>query len=31
MGKRDIITKDYMKDNKIFADAFNFLIYGEGR
>ena len=28
MGKRDIITKDYMKDNKIFADAFNFLIYG---
>ncbi len=28
MGKKDIVTKDYMKDNEVFADAFNFLVYG---
>jgi hypothetical protein len=28
MGKTDTITKKYMKDNRIFADAFNYLIYG---
>lgn len=27
MGKKDIITKDYIKGNEVFADAFNFLIY----
>jgi hypothetical protein len=27
MGKTDTITKKYMKDNRIFADAFNYLIY----
>lgn len=28
MGKADIITKQYMQDNAVFADAFNFLLYG---
>ena len=28
MGKIDTITKDYMKNNSVFADAFNYLIYG---
>ncbi len=28
MGKIDTITKDYMKKNSIFADAFNYFIYG---
>lgn len=28
MSTKDTITKNYMKDNAIFADAFNFLIYG---
>jgi hypothetical protein len=27
MGKKDTVTKDYIKDNKVFADAFNYLIY----
>ena len=27
MGKIDTITKDYMKDNVVFADAFNYFIY----
>lgn len=27
MGLADTTTKDYMKDNKIFADAFNYLLY----
>lgn len=31
MGKKDIITKDYMNDEEVFADAFNFLIYGGKR
>lgn len=30
MGRKDTVTKDYMKDNEVFADAFNFLLY-EGR
>ena len=28
MGKADTITKDYMKKNGVFADAFNYFIYG---
>jgi len=28
VGKADIITKKYMADNNVFADAFNYLIYG---
>ena len=28
MSRKDTITKEYMKDTKVFADAFNFLIYG---
>jgi len=28
MGKKDTITKNYTKDARIFADAFNYLIYG---
>ena len=27
LGKIDTITKDYMKDNAVFADAFNYFIY----
>ena len=27
MGKKDTLTKDYMKDAPVFADAFNHLIY----
>ncbi len=27
MGSKDMVTKEYMADNRIFADAFNFLIY----
>ena len=27
MGKQDIITKDYLNDPRIFADAFNFYLY----
>ena len=27
MGSVDIITKDYMKDNSVFADAFNYFLY----
>lgn len=30
MSRIDIITKEYMRENAIFADAFNFLIY-QGR
>lgn len=30
MGKKDTITKDYMKDNAVFADVFNHLMY-EGK
>ncbi|MDO5411839.1 MAG: transposase [Lachnospiraceae bacterium] len=28
MGKQDTVTKDYLKNTKVFADAFNFFIYG---
>lgn len=27
MGVKDIVTKDYTDDNRIFADAFNLLVY----
>lgn len=27
MGKADIITKQYLTDNSVFADAFNFFLY----
>lgn len=30
VGKKDTITKDYMKDNAVFADVFNHLMY-EGK
>ena len=30
MGSADTITKEYMRDNAVFADAFNYLIY-DGR
>lgn len=29
MGKADTLTKAYMQDTDVFADAFNYLIYGE--
>ena len=28
LGRKDTVTKDYMKQNTIFADAFNYYIYG---
>ena len=28
MGEKDTITKDYMNDPYIFADAFNYFLYG---
>ena len=28
MGRKDTVTKDYMKQNVIFADVFNYYIYG---
>ena len=27
MGKKDTITKNYMKENRVFADTFNYLLY----
>ena len=27
MGTVDIVTKEYMRENAVFADAFNYLIY----
>ena len=27
MAEKDIVTKEYMSDNRIFADAFNFFLY----
>lgn len=27
MGMADTVTKEYMRGNKVFADAFNYLIY----
>ena len=29
MGKKDIITKEYMEDTEVFADVFNHMIYEE--
>ena len=32
MGRLDICTKDYVEDNNVFADVFNFFLYeGEQR
>lgn len=31
MGTVDIVTKEYMRENAIFAAAFNYLIYGGKR
>ena len=31
LGKTDTITKNYMKNNSVFADAFNYYVYGECR
>lgn len=31
MGAADTVTKAYMRENAIFADAFNYLIYGGRR
>ncbi len=28
MGNIDVLSKQFMSDNEIFADAFNFLLYG---
>ena len=28
MGTADMVTKEYMRENAVFADAFNYLIYG---
>ena len=30
MGRKDIITKEYMGDTEVFADVFNHIIY-QGR
>lgn len=27
MGKKDLITKEYMEDTEVFADVFNHMIY----
>ena len=27
MGLKDSVTKDYIHNNKVFADAFNYFIY----
>ena len=29
--KADTVTKDYVKDAGVFADIFNYYIYGGGR
>ena len=28
MGLKDSVTKDYMRDNIVFADVFNYFLYG---
>ena len=28
MGRRDTVTKEYMSNNDVFADAFNYYMYG---
>ncbi len=30
MGRIDVLTKEYMSDNEVFADAFNYFLY-DGR
>lgn len=30
MALKDAVTKEYMKDKRVFADAFNYLLY-DGR
>ena len=30
MGLENVVTKEYMRENAVFADAFNYLIY-DGR
>ncbi len=27
MGLENVVTKEYMRENTVFADAFNYLIY----
>ncbi len=27
MGAKDTVTKEYMSNNSVFADAFNYLLY----
>ena len=27
MGRKDVITKEYMEDTEVFADVFNHMIY----
>ncbi|WP_155843229.1 hypothetical protein [Butyrivibrio sp. NC2002] len=27
MGKKDILTKEYLSQNDVFADAFNYYLY----
>ena len=29
MGKKDVITKEYMEDTEVFEDVFNHMIYEE--
>ncbi len=31
MGLNDMVTRDYMSDNRIFADVLNYFIYGGDR
>ncbi|WP_342979292.1 MULTISPECIES: hypothetical protein [unclassified Ruminococcus] len=31
MGRKDIITKEYMEDTEVFADVFNHMIYSGRR
>ena len=28
MGQKDTVTKDYIRNAEVFADAFNYLLYG---
>ena len=30
MGQKDTITKDYIRNTEVFADAFNYLLYEGG-
>lgn len=31
MGRKDVITKEYMEDTEVFADVFNHMIYSGRR